>query len=263
MMNPFKQRSSIPSSFITGFVGWLGFIFVGTLVFGFRVASELLFLVAIISTIVQVGFLRAGFFMFQMQRHILVGAFWGLISAVALYYATAAFVPELRENSLYWLLIYAYIGAPVGGFLSYFYIDDKKIFDATGGQTPETKFGRDAHWLEPFVFGAVAYVLVYLPFSSVDAFVNVFIVGAVSGVFSAGASHFSPDKWKRSFMLISLIIIVMGSLQGYLTGLLLRAYSDEFYTGHLVLGMGSGVLTYLMTFARGRYLANKEAKGEF
>jgi hypothetical protein len=262
-MNPFKQRSSIPSSIVTSLVGWVGFIFVGPLIFGFPVSALHLFILGVCSALVQVAILRIGFFVFQMQRHILVGAFWGLITAVAMYYITRQFDIELKNHHLAWVLIYAYIGAPVGAFLSYFYIDDKKIFDENNSQPQNTNYGRDAHWLEPFGFGAMAYVIVFLPFAGIDVFVNVFIVGAISGVFAAGASHFSPDSWKQSYATLAIIILVVGGIQGFLTGLLLRSYSEAFYANHLILGVGSGVLTYLMTFARGRQLAGKEVRGEF
>jgi len=261
-MNPFKQRSSIPSSLVTGLVGWIGFIFIGPLIFGFRVSAETLFLLGVGSAFVQVAFLRLAFFVLQMQRHILVGAFWGLVTALGMYYATTTFYPNLKEHQFYWLLIYAYIGAPVGAFLSYFHIDDKKLSDPTAGQKANAHLGRDAHWLEPFGFGAVAYLIAFFPFTHLDLTVNVFIVGAMSGVFAAGASHFSPDKWKQSFFLITIIILGLGCVQGFLTGLLFRSYADQLYTSNLIHGMMGGVITYLMTFARGRQLASKEAKGE-
>jgi len=89
----------------------------------------------------------------------------------------------------------------------------------------------------------------------------VFLVGAMSGVFAAGASHFSPDKWKQSFIVLAIIILGLGSLQGWLTGFLFRAYAEQLYTNNLVHGIAGGVITYLMTFLRGRQLANKEGKG--
>jgi hypothetical protein len=153
------------------------------------------------------------------------------------------------------------ISAPVGGFLSYFYMDDKKIFDAAGGKRPDTSFGRDAHWMEPFGFGVIAYLLAFLPFRHFDLTVNVIIVGAISGVAAAGASHFSPDGWKRSLPLLALIIIVIGGLQGALSGWLLRTYSDQLPLSYWLHGALGGIITYAMTFARGRQLAAKEAQG--
>jgi hypothetical protein len=256
-MNPFKTRSSIPSSFLTGIIGWLGFIFIGPLIFGFKVPSEDLFVLGFLSALLQVAFLRLSFFLLQMYRHILVGAFWGLVTAITLYYITAIyFYSPLMEHQTFWLLIYSYIGAPVGAFLSYFYIDDKKLSSAPNGAPPHLE--RDAHWLEPFGYGAVAYLISFFPFQHVDLTVNTFIVGAMSGVFAAGASHFSPDAWKKSFTTITLIVLAVGSIQGFLSGLLFRAYSDQLYSSYIVHGVAGGIFTYLMTFIRGRQLAGKE-----
>jgi hypothetical protein len=262
-MNPFRQRSSIPSNILTGLIGWIGFIFIGPMVFGFKIPSEILIMIAVASALAQVAFLRIAFFLLQMHRSILIGAFWGFLSAAGIFYLTTTFFyPPLLEQKLYWLIIYAYIGAPVGAFLSYFFLDDKKIFDASGATKADTSFGRDAHWLEPFGFGALGYLIAFFPFGDFDLNVNVMIVGAVSGVFAAGASHFSPDKWKQSWIILFLIISGVGCFQGLLTALLLRAYSGQLYTSHFIHGMAGGVITYLLTFTRGRQLANKEAKGE-
>ena len=260
-MNPFSQRSSIPSSIVTALVGWVGFMFIGPLLYGFKVPSETLFLLAVSSAIVQVLILRLAFFVLQMQRHILVGAFWGFATAIGMYYATIPFCKELEENQFFWILIYLYIGGPVGGFLSYFYIDDKKIFDRDGGKKPDTKYGRDAHWLEPFGFGVIAYLIAFFPFTHLDLTINVIIVGAISGVAAAGASHFSPDKWKNSFLIV-VIILGLGTIHGFGTGFLFRSYADELYTKFIYHGIAGGILTYAMTFLRGRQLAAKEAKGE-
>src|ERR1043165_5649506 len=192
-MNPFNQRSSLPSSLLTGIIGWIGWMFIGPLIFGFSFPAKDLLLIALVSTVVQIAFLRLLFFPLQMHRHLFIGALWGTVSAIAMFYATRYFYPQMADHPVAWLLIYIYIGAPVGGFLSYFYIDDKKIFDAADGQKSDTTFGRDAHWLEPFGFGVIAYLIAFLPFQHFDLAVNVFIVGAISGVAAAGASHFSPD----------------------------------------------------------------------
>lgn len=261
-MNPFATRSSLPSSFITGIVGWLGFIFIGPLIFGFRVPSEVLFLLGFLSALAQISILRLAFFILQMQRHILVGALWGLVTAISLYFITEQFFyTALKEYQFYWLLIYGYIGAPVGAFLSYFYIDDKKLAAseaATGKQ--HAHLDRDAHWLEPFGYGAVAYLIVMFPFQNLDLTINTFIVGAMSGVFAAGASHFSPDAWKKSFLMMIIVVLMVGSIQGFLFALLFRSYADLLSASHITLGVIACIVTYTITFLRGRHLAAKEER---
>ena len=64
---------------------------------------------------------------------------------------------------------------------------------------------RDAHWLEPFAFGAAAYLVVLAP-RTLDLAVYAFLVGAIAGVFAAGASHFSPDRWKERTQGLILLV---------------------------------------------------------
>lgn len=259
-MNRFQQRSSWPSGLLTGLIGWLGWIFIGPLIFGITVDIKTQLLVAIPSAIIQVLALRLLFFVLQMHRHLFVGIFWGLATAIGLYFAAVHFFPGLNEHRFYWLLIYAYVGAPVGGFLSYFYRDDHKLHEEQKNEA-QVNYGRDAHWLEPFGFGVAAYLLAYLPFTDAQFALNIIITGAVSGVAAAGASHFSPDKWKRSYLLLGLLILVLGAAQGALTGLLFRHYDETLAGNYVLKGMAGGVLTYLITFLRGRRLAYKEEKG--
>ena len=257
-----NQRSSIFSSLLTALVGWLGFMFIGPLLFGFKMPSGTLISVGILSAILQIIVLRSGFFLLQMHRSIFIGAAWGTISAIAMYFITAHLLPIFNEHQFAWLLNYFYIGAPVGGFLSYFYIDDKKITDAACADD-EINYGRDAHWFEPFAFGALGYLLAYLPFSSLDYSLNVLIVGAITGVLAAGLSHFSPDKWKKSFLLLILLIIVLGTIVGLITVWILRVYSADVYFNKYLHGIIAGIITFALTFLRGRYLAQKEEKGMY
>lgn len=259
-MNRFHQRSSWPSNLLTGLIGWIGWIFIGPLIFGITADIKTELLIAVPSAIVQVVVLRRLFFILQMHRHLLVGISWGLASAIALYFAAVCFRPELKEHMVYWLLIYAYIGAPVGGFLSYFYRDDRKLHEEQKDEK-KVSYGRDAHWLEPFGFGVGAYLLAFLPFTNLQFALNVIIAGAVSGVAAAGASHFSPDKWKRYYGLLVLLVLVPGTMQGLLTGLLFRNYGDALADNYMLKGAAGGVITYLITFLRGRRLAYKEEKG--
>jgi hypothetical protein len=259
-MNRFQQRSSWPSSLLTGLIGWIGWIFIGPLIFGINVGIKTQLLIALPAAIAQIALLRLLFFVLQLHRHLFAGIFWGLASAIALYFAAAYFFPELKGHMLYWLLIYGYAGAPVGGFLSYFYRDDHKLHEEQKN-TVQVNYGRDAHWLEPFGFGVVAYIIAFLPFTDLQFALNVVITGAVSGVAAAGASHFSPDKWKRSYLLLGLLILTLGTVQGGLTGLLFRNCDEKLAGNYLLKGATGGVLTYLITFIRGRQLAYKEEKG--
>ena len=52
-------------------------------------------------------------------------------------------------KSMSWLMRCTWIVC----FLSYFYRDDQEYLENAADQ-PEPQFGRDAHWLEPFAFGA-------------------------------------------------------------------------------------------------------------
>jgi len=156
-----------------------------------------------------------------------------------------------------WLANGIYIGLAVGAFLSYFYRDDREIEVSAQKQGHSPQYGRDAHWLEPFAFGALAYLIVFLPRSPGLA-VYVFVVGAFSGVFAAGSSHFSPDRWKGSKVML-LLILAVGSLLGVLSSLLFRQFASEFRGHYWLLGAIAGFLTYLSTFLRGRSLAKREA----
>ena len=196
-----------------------------------------------------------------MHRHLLVGAFWGGVTAVGLYFAAAYFVPRLDEHQTAWLAIFAYIGAPVGAFLSYFYRDDKKITDAAAKEKEPVNYGRDAHWLEPFAYGAVGYLIAFLPFSSFDLTVNVFLVGAITGVVAAGTSHFSPDSLKRSYLTLALLVIGLGTIFGLLTGFLFRGFAAELTLSYFTHALVGSLLTFLATFLRGRQLAFREETG--
>jgi hypothetical protein len=260
MIRDYRQRSSWLSSLITGLVGWTGFTIIGALAWGYKGAPWNLFAFAAAAAIIQVLFMRVGFFVLQMHRHILIGAFWGGLIGAGLIYGGRFYFSFIESSFIYWLAVGIYIGAPVGAFLSYFYRDDKKLEKEQGTQKPD--YGRDAHWLEPFAYGAVAYLPAFIP-TSVDLAIYVFLVGAMLGVFAAGSSHFSPDKWKRSFVIITVISLGLGGVLGAATGLLFRQYADEMFLHPLLSGAIGGVLTYIITFLRGRQLARKEEAGVF
>lgn len=257
MSQGFRQRSSWPSSLITGVVGWTGFTIIGALAYGLKESPFTLFAFALAAAIIQVVLMRLLFFVLQMQRHILIGAAWGGAMGAGMIYAGTFYFHFLTGAFVYWMIVGIYIGAPVGAFLSYFYRDDQKILAEQGVNEDKANYGRDAHWLEPFAYGAVAYLPAFLP-SSVDLVIYVFLVGAMVGVFAAGSSHFSPDKWKRSYLLIGIISLGLGGAIGSASGLLFRQYSDELVMHPMLSGAAGGALTYIITFLRGRQLARRE-----
>lgn len=262
-MQSLKQRSSLPSSFVTALVGWLGFSIITPLIFDYSGSVWPLLLVAIVSAILQTAILRLLFFPLQMDKGIWVGAICGGITGALIIFLESLFIPVVQQNFLMWLGNAVYIGIPVGGFLSYFYRDDKKIENEASSSAPGSAgilpaptnesldYGRDAHWLEPFGFGAVSYVIAFLP-RDVDILVYTFIVGSITGVVAAGISHFSPDKFKRSIP-IAVLLVIAGGLQGAVTGLLFRNLGT-FMAPPVVLGFFAGFLTYGVTLIRGRSL---------
>jgi hypothetical protein len=167
-------------------------------------------------------------------------------------------LPVAISHSNFWLLLTGSItGLAIGIFLSYFYRDDLEIESEQANPPEQANYGRDAHWLEPFAYGAVSYMAVFLPYDF-NLAGYVFIVGAMSGVYAAGASHFSPDHLKQKIGLILLISLVVGGVQGGLSGFLFRQYHALLWQSPLLLGALAGFITYIWTFLRGRQLARQE-----
>jgi hypothetical protein len=257
MPSALGRRSSWLSSFVTSLVGWISFSLIVPLAVGYSGPPWPLLTIAVVMAIVQVLILRSAFFLLRMNRGLWIGALWGGVTGALLIWIGEQFFPLLRARPFMWLANGVYIGLAVGAFLSYFYRDDREIELHAQEQGTPAQYGRDAHWLEPFAFGAFAYLVVFLP-RSPGLGVYVFVVGAFSGVFAAGSSHFSPDRWKSSRLML-LLILAMGSLLGVLSSLLFRKFAGEFWGHYWLLGAIAGFLTYLSTFLRGRSLAKREA----
>ncbi|MEO7714656.1 MAG: hypothetical protein ABIY70_00520 [Capsulimonas sp.] len=254
------QRSSWASSLVTGLIGWNGFFIIVALAFGLSVSPTTLFLAGTLTAIVQVVALRLLFFKLHLDRTLGYGALFGTISAAMLIVVDFALFPALTEHLLIWFLTAVYIGPAVGAFLSYFYKDDREIeAEAPAGEPVD--YGRDGHWLEPFAFGAAAYLLVFLPHTT-DIAVSALMVGAMSGVFAAGASHFVLFSKARNPILPFTIGLLGGAVQGAVTGLLFRHFAPQLWMSPIALGAASGVLTYLMTITRGYTLARAEDLAE-
>jgi hypothetical protein len=89
--------------------------------------------------------------------------------------------------------------------------------------------------------------------------VYVVLVGAMFGVFAAGASHFSSDLFKFKPELLA-VMVLSGALPGVLSGWLLRAFEAEIWAPPVVVGAVAGVLVCGVTFLRGRQLAARELR---
>ena len=142
--------------------------------------------------------------------------------------------------------------------LCYFYRDDRRIEGEAKELDRKVDYGRDAHWLEPFFFGVVAYLIAFLP-QSFGLAVNISVVGAISGVVAAGVSHFFLFTVARRSFVPVILSIVAGVIQGMLSGLLFRSFAASLLFSPLVHGAVAGSLTYLMTSLRGRSLASRES----
>jgi len=256
-IGPFKRRSSWASSLVTGLIGWNGFFIIVGALLGLARQAGTLFVLASLAALAQVVFLRLLFFVLRLHRRMLWGAFWGgltgLVAILIEMRATGIFAP----HSTIWLINGAYIGVAVGLFLCYFYRDDRRIEAGAAESGSPVDYGRDAHWLEPFFFGAVAYIVSFIP-TSAHLAVNLLVVGAMSGVVAAGVSHFFLFSSARRTILPLLLGIIAGAVQGALSGLLFRSFAAELFCSPLLHGALAGVLTYVMTTLRGSSLANAE-----
>ena len=256
-----QRRSSLPSSYLTGLIGWAGFmVIVGMivrLVFGDAPPAGWLLFVGAVIAVAQVLILRLGFFPLGLDRGMRAGLVWGGVTGGALIAVAIMLSPTLRRHYVIWALDGLYVGVAVGLFLSYFYRDDRRI-EAAAPRGRPVDYGRDAHWLEPFVFGAVAYLLAFAP-RSADVAATALVVGAISGVVAAGVSHFFLNSVARESALPVVLSVAAGIAQGAASGLLFRPYADELLFHHLAHGALAGALTYFVTALRGRSLARREA----
>src|SRR4030095_12576799 len=97
--------------------------------------------------VIQVVALRSGLHFAPRTRGLVGGAIAGTVTALLLGAGAMARVPELARHPVITLLVAAYIGAPVGVFLSYFRRDDARIEAAAAAQGPPAHHRRGAHRL--------------------------------------------------------------------------------------------------------------------
>jgi hypothetical protein len=260
-IGPLKRRSSWPSSFVTGLIGWNGFFIILAVILGQAAAAGTFFLLATLAAVGQVLVLRLLFGVLRLDRSMLAGAFWGGVTAAIAFGIEMQFTDLFDAHPIIWLLNAVYIGIAVGLFLVYFNRDDRRIEREAAGAGVQVDYGRDANWLEPFFFGAVAYLIAFVP-GSLSLAVIVAVIGAVSGVVAAGVSHFFVFTVARTSLLPVLFSVLAGAVQGALSGLLFQAFQAELLFSPLLHGAVAGALTYLMTAIRGRSLANRETASE-
>ena len=257
-IGPLKRRSSWPSSFVTGLIGWNGFFIIVGAALGQASRAGELFILGTAAAILEIVVLRLLFFVLRLDRSMLAGAFWGGLIGGAIVFAETRITQIFAAHQIIWMVNGVYIGIAIGAFLCYFYRDDRRIESEAKEQGLTVDYGRDAHWLEPFIFGLIAYLIGFLP-HSFDLAVNVAVVGAMSGVVAAGVSHFFVFSIpQKSFVVPVILCVLAGVVQGALAGLLFRTFATKLLSSPLVHGAVAGALTYLMTSLRATQLAGKE-----
>jgi len=155
------------------------------------------------------------------------------------------------------MAIGVYVGIPVGAFLSYFHRDDRKIEQTAIAAGKPVDYGRDAHWLDPFVYGAIAYELALVP-QTAEVAICAGVVGMIVGVVAAGVSHFFLSRWNNGLGTI-LVAALAGSALGAASGLLFRNYASGMPMPPIASGAAGGALTFFVTASVGRRLALVES----
>jgi hypothetical protein len=239
-----------------GLIGWVGFAVSVALAFGYAGPLTDVFLAAALAAVVQVVLLRLVFSLLGMDRGLTRGALWGGVSAVLIVTGEVTFLPLIREHSTIALFTGLYVGMAVGTFLSYFHRDDREIEAEAMAAGEPVDYGRDAHWLDPFVYGAVSYEIVLFP-RALDAAIGAGVVGMIVGVVAAGVSHFILSRWTNASGTIPASTIA-GIALGILTGFLFRQHAAQLWLSPLLAGGIAGGLTFLITAVVGRWLARRE-----
>jgi hypothetical protein len=246
-MSSLSKRSSFASGAVTSLIGWNGLVVLVALLAGWRGAPWALFGAATATALIEVLVLWPLYFtrLRLDRRAVARGALGGALTGLVAFAPWVAVLGGPPGAAVVWVATSASAGAAVGGFLAYFFADDARL----ASERVETT--RDAHWLEPFVFGTAVFAAVCLP-RSVDAAVYTALVGAFAGVVAAGVSHFSPDAWKASLP-HGLALCVVGAVVGAGVAFLLRHQAVTLATAPT-----AGAITFAVTLLRGQALAARE-----
>jgi len=256
MIGPLKRRSSWPSSFATALIGWIGFTVIVALIAGHSGPLGQLLRIAALAAVVQVLVLRLAFFALRMDRSVWKGVIWGGVTAALIVAGEMPAFPDLRDHPYIALITGVYVGMAVGAFLSYFYADDRTIEREAEAAGAPVDYGRDAHWLDPFVYGTVAYLVAFVP-RTTDVAISAAVVGMIVGVVAAGVSHFFLSRWENSAATIPAAAVA-GAVIGAPTGFLFRSYAASLILPMPIEGAIAGGLTFLATSFVGRSLAEAE-----
>jgi hypothetical protein len=231
---------------------------VAALAFGRAAQLGALLPVASACAVLQVTVLRARLRFARRPDGVAAGAIAGAAAALVLAAAAMACVTELGRHPVVTALVAGYIGAPVGAFLSYFRADDARIEAAARARGRAVDYGRDAHWLDPFAYGAAAYLAVFVP-RALWSGVGAAIVGAMVGVVAAGVSHFFLARLRNAPITIPMAALA-GAPLGAITGLLLRGAGRAPLPAPAT-GALAGMVCFAITAAVGHRLARRERAG--
>ena len=254
-----QRRSSWPSSLLTGLIGWNGIAIITPLALGYTGELGVLFLAGSLAALAQVLILRLAFFGLRMDRSPVAAGVWGGISGALLILVEQVWFDIVAQHTLIALGAGIFVGVLVGGFLAYFYQDDREIESqaaASGVAVDCVDYGRDAHWLDPFAYGAVCYLVAFLP-TRIELAICAATVGSIVGVIAAGVSHFVLSKWNNAAWTI-LMAAAGGALVGLVSGLFFRNYQQLLWLPPLAVGGLGGMLTFAVTSIVGRKLGLQE-----
>ena len=125
-----------------------------------------------------------------------------------------------------------------GGRVSPTSRDDRGNQEAATTAGKPIDYERDAHWLDPFVYGAVAYEVALLP-QTADIAIAAAVVGMIVGVVAAGTSHFILSKAGNASGTIPAAAVA-GAIFGAPTGLLFRTHAASLLLPPLARGRRGG-----------------------
>ena len=252
-----KQRSSMASSVVTAVTGWVGMVVMFHLLLQQQLPVFPVIPVTLVCAFLQLLFLKLFFFKLSLNKKVSNGIPWGALSSLALLLICLK-TQTFAAGHWVWMPVFIATGVGVGGYLSYFYIDDQRIQFAQSFRS-HVNYGRDGRWLLPVLYGDGGYLLAFLPALSLQVIISAIVTGSMVGIIAAGYSHYTNDRWKFNALALTVLAAVPGIGIGLLTGLLFLGF--ELPLSPYVFSGAGGLLTFAFTFMKGRQLARKEMEG--